>query len=105
MLIVTAQVVKPVNRDDLPTMHGIDGLKNGSPLGVEPKSNDMTGPTGLSGIGPSGTSDTTPAVPASTPAQAPAKTPTPANPEKPSVTSTSKESTGSTGQQIKAGNP
>jgi pilus assembly protein CpaC len=105
MFIVTAQVVKPVNRDDLPTMHGIDGLKNGSPLGVEPKSNDMTGPSGLSGIGTSGTSDTTPAVPASTPAQAPAKTPTPANPEKPSVTSTSKESTGSTGQQIKAGNP
>jgi pilus assembly protein CpaC len=33
MFFVTAQIVKPVNSDDLPTMRGIDGLKNGSPLG------------------------------------------------------------------------
>jgi pilus assembly protein CpaC len=47
MFIVTAQTVKPVNRDDLPKMHGIDGLKNGSPLGVEPKSGEIDGPTGF----------------------------------------------------------
>ena len=29
MFIVTAQIVKPVNRDDIPQMRGIDGLKNG----------------------------------------------------------------------------
>src|SRR6202171_660339 len=36
MFIVTAHLVKPMDRDDLPQMHGIDGLKKGSPLGVEP---------------------------------------------------------------------
>ncbi len=37
VFIVTADLVKPVNRDDLPNMRGVDGLKNGSPLGIEPK--------------------------------------------------------------------
>jgi pilus assembly protein CpaC len=59
MFIVTAQMVKPVNRDDLPKMRGIDGLKNGSPLGVEPKSGEIDGPTGFiksgAGTGDSGT--------------------------------------------------
>jgi hypothetical protein len=48
MFIVTAQLVKPVNRDDLPQMRGIDGLKNGSPLGVEPKGAEIQGQTGFS---------------------------------------------------------
>jgi pilus assembly protein CpaC len=48
MFIVTAQIVKPVNRDDLPQMRGIDGLKGGSPLGVEPKGEGIQGRTGLS---------------------------------------------------------
>ena len=48
MFIVTAQLVKPVNRDDLPQMRGIDGLKNGSPLGVEPKGAEIQGKTGFS---------------------------------------------------------
>jgi len=49
MFIVTAQLVKPVNRDDLPQMRGIDGLKNGSPLlGVEPKGEGIQGRTGYS---------------------------------------------------------
>ncbi|MBA2526814.1 MAG: type II and III secretion system protein family protein [Pyrinomonadaceae bacterium] len=48
MFIVTAQLVKPVNRDDLPQMRGIDGLKNGSPLGVEPKAAEIQGKTGFS---------------------------------------------------------
>jgi pilus assembly protein CpaC len=48
MFIVTAQLVKPVNRDDLPAMRGVDGLKNGSPLGVEPKGEGITGDHGFS---------------------------------------------------------
>ena len=48
MFIVTAHLVKPVNRDDLPQMRGIDGLKNGSPLGVEPRATEIQGKTGFS---------------------------------------------------------
>lgn len=48
MFIITAQLVQPVNRDDLPVMHGIDGLKKGSPLGVEPKDEGVTGQKGFS---------------------------------------------------------
>src|SRR6266550_1559383 len=36
MFIVTAQLVKPVNRDDLPRIPNVENLKNGSLLGVEP---------------------------------------------------------------------
>ena len=43
MFIVTAVLVKPVNRDDLPQMRGIDGLKNGSPLGIESKGDEIQG--------------------------------------------------------------
>lgn len=53
MFIVTAQLVKPMNRDDVPQMHGMDGLKNGSPLlGVEPKGEGISGKTGFSTSGP-----------------------------------------------------
>jgi pilus assembly protein CpaC len=48
VFIVTADVVKPINRDDLPTMRGIDGLKNGSPLGIEPKGEGISGASGFS---------------------------------------------------------
>ncbi len=48
MFIITAQLVKPVNRDDLPQLRGIDGLKKGSPLGVEPKGEGVQGRTGFS---------------------------------------------------------
>lgn len=48
MFIITADLVKPVNRDDLPRMKGIDGLKTGSPLGVEPKGDGITGKSGFS---------------------------------------------------------
>lgn len=47
MFIVTAQMVKPVNRDDLPRIPAVENLKNGSLLGVEPKSTGVTGPTGF----------------------------------------------------------
>ena len=48
MFIVTAQMVKPMNRDDLPQFRGIDGLKTGSPLGVEPKGEGINGVSGFS---------------------------------------------------------
>ena len=48
MFIITAQLVKPVNRDDLPAMRGMDGLKGTSPLGVEPKGEGIKGPSGFS---------------------------------------------------------
>jgi pilus assembly protein CpaC len=48
MFIVTAQLVKPVRPDDLPNMRGVDGLKNGSPLGVEPKGEGIQGEHGFS---------------------------------------------------------
>lgn len=48
MFIVTADLVKPVNRDDLPNLKGVDGLRNGSPLGVEPKSGGISGVSGFS---------------------------------------------------------
>ena len=63
MFIVTAQMVKPVNQDDLPQMRGIDGLKSGSPLGLEPKGEGIQGRTGFSVTGQS-----TEAAPAQAPA-------------------------------------
>jgi pilus assembly protein CpaC len=51
MFIVTAQLVKPVERDDLPQMRGVDGLKKGSPLGLEPKGEEIQGRTGFSVTG------------------------------------------------------
>jgi pilus assembly protein CpaC len=48
MFIITAQVVKPMNPDDLPQMRGLDGIKKESPLGVEPKGEGITGDHGFS---------------------------------------------------------
>ena len=48
MFFMTAHLVKPVSPDDLPALRGIDGLKNGSPLGVEPKGEGIKGPSGYS---------------------------------------------------------
>lgn len=48
MFFVTAQIVRPVNRDDLPNLRGVDGLRNGSPLGVEPRGEGITGASGHS---------------------------------------------------------
>ncbi len=58
MFIVTANLVKPVRPDDLPQMRGVDGLKNGSPLGVEPKGEGIQGDHGFS-TGSGATSNTT----------------------------------------------
>ena len=80
MFIVTAQTVKPVNRDDLPRIPNVENLKNGSLLGVEPKSGALNGPSGFMitpGAGDSATPKTQPVVPIKTdktdaPAAAPA---------------------------------
>jgi pilus assembly protein CpaC len=60
MFIVTAHVVKPVNRDDIPQMRGIDGLKKSSPLGLEPKGEEIQGQTGYSTTGKA--AETTPSA-------------------------------------------
>jgi pilus assembly protein CpaC len=79
MFIVTAQMVKPVNPDDLPRLRGVDGLRNGSPLGVEP--NKGEGIQGENGYSTGTTSQqqtpavTAPQKPAAAPAEKPAKTP------------------------------
>jgi pilus assembly protein CpaC len=64
IFIVTAQLVKPVNRDDLPQMRGVDGLKSGSPLGLEPKSEEIQGRTGFSVTGQNGVETPAAAKPA-----------------------------------------
>lgn len=74
VFIVTADLVKPVDRDELPTLRGIDGLKNGSPLGIEPKGEGISGSSGFS----TGSGNATPAVnpePKKEAPAAPAKSP------------------------------
>jgi pilus assembly protein CpaC len=80
----TTTIIKPVNRDDLPATRGLDGLKKGSPLGIEPQGEGIKGASGYS-TGSEGakatntttTSDassaTAPAAPAASPAVVPAK--------------------------------
>ena len=88
VFIVTADLVKPVNRDDLPNLRGIDGLKNGSPLGIEPKKEGISGASGFS----TGSGTETPAA---TP-EAPKKTTTP------TPTSPSGDGTAKTDEKTKA---
>ncbi|HEX3281375.1 MAG TPA: hypothetical protein VHR36_09085, partial [Pyrinomonadaceae bacterium] len=44
---VTAQVVKPVNRDDLPALPNVENLKKSSLLGIDHKEGRIDGPTGF----------------------------------------------------------
>jgi pilus assembly protein CpaC len=74
MFFVTAHLVKPVSPDDLPAIRGVDGLKNGSPLGVEPKGEGIQGQSGYS---IKGANTSVPAAP-----NAPAKEVTPADSSK-----------------------
>ncbi|HEX6649417.1 MAG TPA: hypothetical protein VF075_07750, partial [Pyrinomonadaceae bacterium] len=78
---------KPVNRDDIPNLRGIDGLKNGSPLGIEPKGEGISGASGFS----TGSGTAAPAA-----GETPKKTPEPA--PKPAE---KKESTAPTGAAAK----
>jgi hypothetical protein len=93
--------VKPVNRDDLPQMRGVDGLKNGSPLGLEPKGEEIQGRTGFSVTGQSTE------TPAATPKPAePAKAVEPAvDPKSKSGTQTSDGSSTGTSSNITRINP
>ncbi|MGI9066869.1 MAG: type II and III secretion system protein family protein [Pyrinomonadaceae bacterium] len=101
IFIVTAQLVKPVNRDDLPQMRGIDGLKGGSPLGVEPKGEEIQGRTGHSVTG-----QNTEGAPAATPKPAePAKTVESTVNPKASGTETSAASSTSTSSHTTRINP
>jgi pilus assembly protein CpaC len=89
VFIVTADLVKPINRDDIPNMRGIDGLKNGSPLGMEPKGEGISGASGFS----TGSGTTAPAVNGETPKKVP-EAPAPKPAEK-------KENTAPTGAAAK----
>jgi pilus assembly protein CpaC len=76
MFIVTAQMVKPVNRDDLPPIPNVESLKKGSLLGLDHKQGQIDGPTGFSTK--SGAAATAqPETPNSTAPSAPAKEVTP----------------------------
>ncbi|HZH31282.1 MAG TPA: type II and III secretion system protein family protein [Pyrinomonadaceae bacterium] len=44
----TANIIKPLNRDDLPATRSLDGLKKGSPLGLEPQGEGIKGASGYS---------------------------------------------------------
>lgn len=48
MVIVTAQIVKPINPDSLPKMRGVDDIKSGSPLGNTQTGDGLTGKSGYS---------------------------------------------------------
>lgn len=70
MFIVTAQLVKPVNRDDLPAIPNVENLKKGSLLGTDQKNDGIEGPSGFI-TNPNNTQPTTPSKPAPAPAAAP----------------------------------
>jgi pilus assembly protein CpaC len=95
MFIITADLVKPVNRDDLPKMKGVDGLKTGSPLGIEPKSDGITGKSGFS----------TEAAPAATPSETTPKTVAPSTTTVGTVTSSADSKDGQSDKTVKAAIP
>jgi pilus assembly protein CpaC len=73
MFIVTAQMVKPVNRDDLPAIPNVENLKKGSLLGIDRKEGQIDGPTGFSTSGTVKSENTPAPAPKTTvPAVAPA---------------------------------
>ena len=75
MFIITADLVKPVNSDELPRLKGVDGLKQGSPLGVEPPGGDgLSGRSGFSTGSGSESAAATTTAPATTTTTAPATT-------------------------------
>jgi pilus assembly protein CpaC len=76
MFIVTAQMVKPVNRDDLPKIPNVESLKKGSLLGSDRTQGQIDGPTGFSTK--SGAAAAVPTETPSSTAPVPAKEVTPA---------------------------
>jgi pilus assembly protein CpaC len=115
MFFVTAQLVKPMSRDELPQMKGLDGLRGASPLGVEPKGEGIKGASGYSTIGDGAATDAAKSdaksVEASAPAMAaPAVAPAPAKDavkEAPKADATKTEATktdaGTSAAQLPAG--
>ena len=91
MFFVTAHMVKPVSPDDLPTMRGMDGLKNGSPLGIEPKTEGIQGQTGYKISGQGTETPNTPSV------EAPKTTAPAKSTDQKTKTSTESGTTSSTG--------
>jgi len=89
MFIVTANIVRPVNRDDLPQMKGMDGLKKGSPLGLEPKGEGIEGRTGFKVSGQNSDEPTQPVEPAKV------AEPKASDPKAKSTTDSASEKTGS----------
>ena len=79
MFIVTAQMVKPVNRDDLPKIPNVETLKKGSLLGTDRSPGQIDGPTGFKLKSGTAATDQT-GTPNSTGPSAPAKEVTPAVP-------------------------
>jgi len=62
MFIITAEIVKPLNSDELPQMKGVENLKNGSPLGLEPQGDGISGRSGFSTSGETDAAGTLPPV-------------------------------------------
>ena len=106
MFIVTAQMVKPVNRDDLPPIPNVENLKKGSLLGIDRKEGQIDGPSGF--ILKSGAAaNDQPQTPNSTAPLAPAVEVTPAAKPLPGATSKATAPSGSpanpaTAQEAKA---
>jgi pilus assembly protein CpaC len=88
MFIVTAQMVKPVNRDDLPAMPNVENLKKGSLLGIS-QSNPATKQAVETDTQSGYIIDSAPtATPKKSGAQEATPAATPAKPESPGVPST-----------------
>jgi pilus assembly protein CpaC len=109
MFLVTAQMVKPVNRDDLPAIPNVESLKKGSLLGIDRKEGQIDGPSGF--ILKSGAAaNAQPETPNSTAPSAPAKevvpAVTPASNTKAALPSVSlAQPVGGTPQEAKVPNP
>ena len=103
MFIVTAQIVNPVNRDDLPRLPNVDNMKNGSLLGVEPKSTSgLTGPTGFS-LKPSGEAGQSEPVNSATPSAPASATPSVPTKDAKDAPATAPKTESSTGALAKPG--
>jgi len=89
MFIVTAQMVKPVNRDDLPALPNVENLKKGSLLGIGPQNNPGPKQTGEADSQSGYIINSTPATPQKSGAKETAPTSSPEKPETPNAPTTS----------------
>ena len=87
VFIVTAQVVKPVNRDDLPSLPAVESLKKGSLLGADTTPNNRPTKQSSEANGQSGyITEPTPATGEKTKPAVTAPTSTPTKSDKPAAT-------------------